>query len=257
MKVQNVRPVHRRAPLIGVICGVITLGGCGANVIETRSTKLDTALVLSADNRVILSESSQNNGPVTCAEPQPDAIRAVAQEFAAALKGANLPVEGSAGGAFREAVAELGRRTPSIQLMRDVLYRNCEMVMNGILTEQDILLIAPQIDNLIVGTLAIDSLASIGQGGGTGAAISAAATGTTTAAPGSAASPAGTLTTTANTGGAPVATLDAKSVEAIANATVKIVEMSLELGEHRDLTREAMLTRVMESSLLASARAPR
>jgi hypothetical protein len=101
---------------------------------------------------------------VVCAEPQPDAIRAVARELAAAIK-AEAPATAGAAKAdagvslgAREAVASLAIRTPTVQLMRDALYRACEGIINGVLDRSHVQFIASRLDNIMIGLHAIDGL---------------------------------------------------------------------------------------------------
>jgi hypothetical protein len=167
--------------------------------------------ILSADKRAILvwenvkvqngAEEPISRNVVACAEPQPDAMRAVAQELSAAIKAtvnAQGPAAGVAGAngtgsaalssAASEAVASLGKRTPTVQLMRDALYRTCEGVANGVLGTQHVQLIASRIDNLMLGLHAIDGLTgmhatpatAIGTVVGAGTSGKAAETGTET-----------------------------------------------------------------------------
>lgn len=73
---------------------------------------------------------------VACAEPSPDAMSAYAAEFAAELALSPLGTDGTnrsaaVKGALQEAAAFIGMRTPSIQLLRDAMYRVCEAYANG------------------------------------------------------------------------------------------------------------------------------
>jgi len=177
-----------------VACGfcLLSLTACpSGNVIATRPTPNGEVLILSADNRAVIFNKRNNK---TCAEPQPDAIRAVAQELATALE-ASVPLGGAItpeaalalSYAMRESTAELGKRTPTIQLMRDLLYRACEAVMNGVIAarpsgsqpppgsayltdgeakqakEDAVLTIVKQLDNMALGLHAIDGLTGMGK----------------------------------------------------------------------------------------------
>jgi hypothetical protein len=218
------------------------VAGCETGgVIASRPIPESSALILSADNRAIIVSGPRETGvPITCAEPQPDAIRAVAQELAAALTAKGVlqgapGAEASAGvsAAAREAVAELGRRTPTIQLMRDALYRACEAVMNGVFDTSHVPLIATRIDNVMIGLHAIDGLTSLGRSGGAGAAISASATGGASAGgPGGGTATAPTSTVTVAPGAQGTAgSLDDRAVAAIASAVTDIVRQSLGANE--------------------------
>lgn len=71
---------------------------------------------------------------IVCGEPSPDAMSAYAAEFSAEL--AKSSADGgnrsaAIKGALQEAAAFIGMRTPSIQLLRDSMYRTCEAYANG------------------------------------------------------------------------------------------------------------------------------
>lgn len=92
-----------------------------------------------------------------CAEPSPDALAA----YAAALGfgSSRLPgntVAGSA--AFNGLAGSIGLRTQSITLMRDTLYRTCEMMLNGKLSEAQISVLMARSQDLTVVIMAIESL---------------------------------------------------------------------------------------------------
>lgn len=215
--------------------------------IATRSTPNGQAMILSADNRaVFFAEASNGNtsaagDQLRCAEPQPDVARAIAQEFASALKatipifGSPSPVSSSIAGASREAIAELGRRTPTVQLMRDTLYRACEAVMNGVINPNDRLIatVVRQLDNVMLGLHAVDGLTGLGNVGKAtiSATASAPAKGSTTADGTNAESGQQSLKTEVKGGGG---ALDAKAAEAIAKAVVLVVDRSL--GDDRSMT---------------------
>lgn len=166
------------ASLLALIAaGCSSIGG----TYESFDVNDGSGAILSADKRAILvwkdvAVQHGNGKPdqrkiVACPEPQPDAIRAVAEQLSGAIKakvkaetqdsgGAGAEGEGSAelAKAASEAVAELGKRTPTVQLLRDALYRSCEGVANGVLGTQHVEFIASRIDNLMLGLHAIDGL---------------------------------------------------------------------------------------------------
>lgn len=217
---------------------VASLSGCGTGgTIETRPAGVNTALVLSADKRAILTGANPHKAEetITCAEPQPDAVRAVAQELASSIKGSGVisgvdaEAAASLAAAAREAVGELGRRTPTIQLMRDTLYRACEAMMNGVFVPDDpmIPVVVMQLDNVMLGPHAIDGLTGMGTVGKT--VISAE-----TSAPAKASSSGdgtnaetGVVKLTATAAGDGSSTLDKDTAKAIATAVVDIVRLSL------------------------------
>lgn len=101
---------------------------------------------------------------VICAEPSPDAMSAYAGEFAGKL--ALSPVGEATGkneslaiqGAMREAASYVGMRTPSVQLLRDAMYRVCEAYSNGAITNAQYELLMRRYQRHIVALAAIDQL---------------------------------------------------------------------------------------------------
>ncbi len=149
----------------------LAVAGCGTGgTFETVEIGKGHSVVMSADKRavVVLTGVAGDGGAgrtVVCAEPQPDALRAIAHELAARAEATGGPAgggearaQGELSAAAREAIASLGSRTPTVQLMRDTLYRACEGVMNGILKEQHVEFVASRIDNVMIGLHAIDGL---------------------------------------------------------------------------------------------------
>ena len=95
---------------------------------------------------------------MVCAEPSPDAGRTVAGQIAAA---GVLPkgLQGQLSAERAEALASLATRTTSIQLVRDVWYRACEGVMNGLHGPEDIKKLAKGMGSLITALAAFDAIA--------------------------------------------------------------------------------------------------
>lgn len=117
---------------------------------------------------------------VTCAEPSPDAMSAYAAQFAADLTKTTPEggqISAAAKAALQQAAAFIGMRTPSIQLLRDAMYRVCEAYANGAVDSDQYELFMRRYQRQIVAMMAIESLAQVGR------------------------APAITLTTQASTGG--------------------------------------------------------
>ncbi len=108
--------------------------------------------------------ANQSRQFVICAEPSPDAMSAYAGEFAGKL--ALSPVGEATGkneslaiqGAMREAASYVGMRTPSVQLLRDAMYRVCEAYSNGAITNAQYELLMRRYQRHIVALAAIDQL---------------------------------------------------------------------------------------------------
>lgn len=217
-----------RNPRHATLLAALALGACGPTI-----RPLDVAgsggVILSADTRAVIAQ----NGKV-CAEPQPDAMRAVATELAAALKaegpaslfapgaGGTVSAGGSASAATREAIASLGQRTPTVQVLRDALYRACEAHMNGLLEPGHVRFIAGRLDNVMIGLHAIDGLT--GMHGGP--AIAIGTVGTASATPGGQSS-AGGSAPLVSFQGAPTNAMSAQTAKEIAAGVVEVVRLTV------------------------------
>lgn len=178
---------------VASLLGLPLLAACGSGkTVEYFDVQDGDSVAMSADLRAIIvarnvevfglqptSVGFNNDGDVTagnfdgvvtrrtvvCAEPQPDALRSVAtdvnQMLQAALSKGNdtsLGVANSVAVRSGEAMASLSMRTPTVQLMRDSLYRACEGVINGVIDGMYTKLVVKQLDNLMIGLHAIDGL---------------------------------------------------------------------------------------------------
>jgi hypothetical protein len=125
---------------VWILCSVaLCLGGCSSTIHKRFS--IDEAppssLSLDAKQRLFLVTDKGGrkgeNKRVVCAEPRPDAVMGIAAS--GALKAA-MADKGSAkiAASLAEAIGELGDRIPTIQLLRDALYRACEAYLNEYLT---------------------------------------------------------------------------------------------------------------------------
>jgi hypothetical protein len=106
-----------------------------ASLDATQRTIIERPVTISGDGRRIAPNT------VLCAEPSPDVATAIAASFSMTARASGLePNSGSqisgAGAAARslaQLVAQLGPRTTTVQLLRDVLFRACEAYANGAL----------------------------------------------------------------------------------------------------------------------------
>lgn len=136
--------------------------GCSSTIHEQFSIDERPATSLSLDAKqrlfVVTDKGGRNKDQrVICAEPSPDALVGIA---ASGALEASMGSEGSAklAASMAEAIGELGDRTPTIQLLRDGLYRACEAYMNGIYTNDEYKEILYGYDDLVVTLLAIEGL---------------------------------------------------------------------------------------------------
>ena len=94
---------------------------------------------------------------IVCTEPSPDALSAYAAELAAE-GGVPGKVAAKLAGATQEGAAYVGLRTPSIQLLRDSLYRLCEGYMSGALTDFEYGLYTRRYQRFMIALLGIEQL---------------------------------------------------------------------------------------------------
>jgi hypothetical protein len=76
---------------------------------------------------------------------------------AASAAGGNGQVQANLSYALSQSAASIGIRTPTIQLLRDGLYRACEGYLNGVLDEESYEVILRNYDRVMVALLAIDA----------------------------------------------------------------------------------------------------
>jgi len=155
------RGVIRR---LAVLLVLGTIAGCTPHIFEPFNVDQGQSVSLDAQQRVILVKHGaglDQNGYLVCAEPSPDAISASAAALSAQ---ASVPlsagsVSGSAAASFNNAMASIGLRTATIQLLRDGLFNACEAYMNGVLTVGDYQTVVHNYDRVMVALLAIDAAA--------------------------------------------------------------------------------------------------
>src|SRR5260370_29303912 len=142
----------RGVTIVGMVAAAATLLGC--DNIHHETIGLSQSLATDADYRLVTAtpilepDSVGRFKPrqISCAEPSPDVARAVSQAFNAGItvniqgQAADLPADvqakiaGAVAQSRSEAVAQLTERLPTIQLLRDGLFRACEAYANGALS---------------------------------------------------------------------------------------------------------------------------
>jgi len=169
--------VNRPAAPLAVAAFCVALWGCGSTI--TKPVTLDqNSYSLSAEQRVFLSrnratlDGSPGSQRVTCAEPSPDALKAVAQSLSAQAQAAGYG-GGGLSTSSAESAASIGLRTATIQLLRDGLYRICEAYANGALSEFGYALALSNFDEIMIRLISVEGLTGTRQapqvtiGGGT------------------------------------------------------------------------------------------
>lgn len=156
-----------------VIGSALIASGCAHlthyNDVETISTgdgHGQDVLLIDAKQRAILPtvrEVKNSNGGVVvairsfCAEPSPDALSALAATFGATV---NVDTRGSGAvnGGLSEGAASIGLRTTSIQVLRDIMYRQCEGYASGGISTLGLETLQRRFQSTIVALLSIEQL---------------------------------------------------------------------------------------------------
>ena len=162
-----------------------SMGGCASmthynssrNVVPLPGSA--TSMFIDAKQRAILAAAPENptanNASMRlCAEPSPDALSALAASQGIGLKSNNIDL--SQAMSLAESSGSIGLRTQSIQLMRDEMYRTCEMYLSGAISGASWESMHRRSQSLMVATLAIEQLTGtvkarpiiLGGSGGTG-----------------------------------------------------------------------------------------
>jgi hypothetical protein len=165
----HVRPSSPAAPIFALVQGrgglatvslvmALLTAACVPHIYERFDIDAGGGATLDAQQRVVLVThrgGRHKDRLVVCAEPSPDAMSAIATAIAA--RGGNGQVQASLGGALSQTAAYIGIRTPTIQLLRDGLFRACEGYLNGVITGEDYQIILRNYDRVMVALLAIDA----------------------------------------------------------------------------------------------------
>ena len=150
----------RILPLLISIVLLAFTSGCTefwtSTVSRNRSLKSGEVMLTTADLR-----QTTRLGTITCAEPSPDVakIAAAALDFsasgsAASAGGAVSPALAASLAASRsEALAQLGQRIATIQLLRDGMFRACEAYSNGAIDKSAYAAILSRYDKLMITML--------------------------------------------------------------------------------------------------------
>jgi hypothetical protein len=138
----------------------LSLWACDSTI--TKPVTLDqSSYSLSAEQRVFLSRDravvDSDNQRVTCAEPSPDALKAIAQSLSAQAQAAGYG-GGGLSASSAESAASIGLRTATIQLLRDGLYRICEAYANGALSEFGYALALSNFDEIMIRLISVEGL---------------------------------------------------------------------------------------------------
>ena len=113
---------------------------CDGTIFKTFDLKSGQSLSIDARQRLVLvsyrnvtrpdgtvvqrADGSPVQQQIVCTEPSPDAI--VAKAAAVAASATSPQIAAALGASMSESAASIGIRTPTIQLLRDGLFRACE-----------------------------------------------------------------------------------------------------------------------------------
>lgn len=139
-----------------LVTAALTAAGCANLNTINRNTALPaegTAIHLDAHQRVVYSDK---NGWV-CAEPSPDAMQGYASSLGLGVSAPSKEAV-SVAQALSASAGSIGLRTQSITLMRDAMYRICELYFNGAINREAALQLLQRSQDLSLGILAIEQL---------------------------------------------------------------------------------------------------
>ena len=152
--------MNRMITALGLLAATSLSTACNRYIHDTFDVDAGSGATLDAKQRVVLVTKQggpEHNQFLVCAEPSPDAISAIAAAVGA--QGGNAEAQGGINAAMSEAAAAIGIRTPTIQLLRDGLYRACEGYLNGVLDRESYQIILRNYDRVMVALLALDAAA--------------------------------------------------------------------------------------------------
>lgn len=145
---------------IVLVCGCESGWNSIYRTVDMEGSGQDSVIV-DAKQRVI-TNTSERGARIICAEPSPDVAQGISQSIEAALSAAtadNTTLSGSAGYSSAAAVAQLGERLATIQLLRDELADLCRAYANGAVTQTHYTLRLSKLDDKMV-TLLMGEMAS-------------------------------------------------------------------------------------------------
>jgi hypothetical protein len=140
------------------VAALFVVTACVPHIHDRFDVDSDTGATLDAQQRLVIV--THHGGPNhdetrVCAEPSPDAMSAIAGAIAG--KGGDAQITASLSGALSQTAASIGIRTPTIQLLRDGLYRACESYLNDAIDKGEYQVVLRNFDRVMVALLAIDA----------------------------------------------------------------------------------------------------
>lgn len=149
-------------------CAISALGilvsGCSnywsGTRVQTKSVDSNQVLVTTADVRGIFRVASPGKS-ITCAEPSPDVAKIATASFSGDLAASASSIGSvvspeiamSLAMSRSEALAQLGQRLATIQLLRDGMYRACEAYANGAIDKASYAVMLGRYDDVMITML--------------------------------------------------------------------------------------------------------
>ena len=138
------------------------LVGCGAHQNSIFRTA-NGSMFVDAKQRAIISNRAESDDVQAriCAEPSPDVFSVLSS--AASVGGwfegdASTDIRAQFAQSLAESGADIGLRTQTIQVLRDMMYRLCERYMSGAITKAEFEQQSARDQRLIVAVLSIEQL---------------------------------------------------------------------------------------------------
>lgn len=146
------------------VIAATALAGCSSTIHKRAVVGGASTLSVDAKQRLTFSlqrMTADGTSTVYCAEPSPDVFSVAAASLAAQVDTPEDAVSAQAAASIQEAAATIGRRSQTIQILRDGYYRLCEAYANGAIGTDEYRAALVEIDGVIIATLGIDSLAGV------------------------------------------------------------------------------------------------
>jgi len=114
-----------------ILITTVCIALCSCTIHKTGGHgKGPQAFAVNAKQRFLVAKESKDSVHKFCAEPSPDVFSAISAAIEAS-GGSNDKARADMKLALSEAASSIGSRTETIQLLRDAMYRICELTMNG------------------------------------------------------------------------------------------------------------------------------
>ena len=160
--------------ILSIFITTVALSGCAKlkSIYRTVDLNVDgggPSLVMDAAQRLVTNVDIVNNSVpgqvvpkrIVCAEPSPDIALAFSNATKAAIAQTTASTSNSASLSVNTAQSfgQLGERLATIQLLRDIAYRNCEAYANGSINATSYTILNSRLNKTIVTLLSTEIMA--------------------------------------------------------------------------------------------------